>query len=248
MRRGRSGSAPSHRAEDLVRGYAIDVFDEEKGRWFPLCLRMADAIFTGAEPDIVVPVTDEGWVSKPGLMGSADGTSPNERKAHESMVRWAGWSLVAPRPGKSVNPDEQAENVPNEVAGALKLTVDYEPEPGSLPALRYGREYRMRARMVDLAGNGSPFGSPTSLDFIHTLGPEKLGRFDPIPSPAMLFRSPKTEGESLERLVIRSNYNTPSPDTIAVDRHVAAPKTDQFMAELLGMFDGTGGGIPLSTT
>ena len=60
-------------------------------------------------------------------------------------------------------------------------------------------------------------------------------RFEPVPAPLVVPRSAKTEGEHLDRLVIRSNYNSPfeGPNT----RWVVAPKTSELGAEQHGMFD-----------
>ncbi len=102
--------------------------------------------------------------------------------------------------------------------------------------------------------------------------PRPFLRWDPIVEPATVPRHPYTEGESLLRLVIRSGVEQAAPGDLAVtlvppatyaaqvlaahpgldlgwredsQRHLAAPKTSQFEAELHGAFDfAIGGGSP----
>ena len=84
----------------------------------------------------------------------------------------------------------------------------------------------------------------------------RYGRYEPIAPPAVVPRELPAEGELLERLVIRSNYDISAkeyaqdPQIAAItatkpylkyraanERHMAAPKTSQLMAEQHGMFD-----------
>ena len=78
---------------------------------------------------------------------------------HEALVSWTGWSLAARRcrAGRSdhrddsVGQDEAAEPEAEVPPGLARDSVH--AVPGSLPRLRYGRTYWIRARVVDLAGN-----------------------------------------------------------------------------------------------
>ncbi|MGH2729265.1 MAG: hypothetical protein ACRDJI_01505, partial [Actinomycetota bacterium] len=218
-------------AEDLVRGYAFDVF--VSGRWYSLCSRLGSAHFTNTAT--TVPLVDEGWVSNPGVSGGTDGFSP-DLKAHEAIVRWNGWSLVAQRPGKTATVDEEPGYVTNKAETEFKVEITYEAAPDTLPPLRFGRDYHMRARAVDLAGNSGDAGSPTLADFTHALG-DIYARFDPVSPPVLLMRAPLTSSESLEHVVIRSNFDPVVGKALPAERHVAPPKVDEYMAELLGMFD-----------
>lgn len=102
--------------------------------------------------------------------------------------------------------------------------------------------------------------------------PRPFLRWDPVIEPATVPRHPYTEGESLLRLVIRSGIEQAAPGDLALtvvppaayaaqvlaahpglglqwredsQRHLAAPKTSQFEAELHGSFDDAiGGGSP----
>ena len=122
---------------------------------------------------------------------------------------------------------------------------------GSLPRLRYGRSYWLRARAVDLAGNSL---DPQDHDF----GPERPDlhaqpflRYEPVAAPivALVRREDGTterpfEGESMLRMAIRSRNDTPadnavpSPETarrFAVPSQVSAREAEQH-----GMLDDGG--------
>ncbi len=62
-------------------------------------------------------------------------------------------------------------------------------------------------------------------------------RYEPVQTPPVLPFGPRTEGESLERVVIRSNYNTDPDPAIEVARHIVPPKAAQVLAEQHGLFD-----------
>ena len=100
-----------------------------------------------------------------------------------------------------------------------------------------------RHRVVDLAGNSVPF-TPHSGAF-HTGPPRRstYRRFEPVPSPVLVPTAPRTPGESLEHLVIRSNYDIPdgSPRIVPCERHLAPPSTGEEMAETHGVLDGPDG-------
>lgn len=223
------GSDVTLYAEDLVRGYRIDVWDSRSEVWHALCRRIGEYHFPNG--DLNFRAEDEGCVSL-GLSQSADGSDP-DLYLHESLFRWSGWSLVAPRPGGMISPKDQVSgDASPEAGGDFKLQTRFTPTPGSLPRLRYGTTYRLRARAADLAGNGVPHDSPADAT---ATAPTRYGRFDPVPSPAVILREAVTPGESLERLVIRSNFDAASIK--ANERHIASPKTAQLTAEEHGMFD-----------
>ena len=128
--------------------------------------------------------------------------------------------------------------------------------PGSLPRLRFGNAYRMRARLVDLAGNSLTFDD-RSVDKLEEAS-EPIGylRYEPLDAPVLSLRDRVSEGESLERMVIRSNFdqtapayltNPPYAGNVPTDtgfaytaenqRHLVPPKTSQLMAEQHGAFE-----------
>src|SRR5204863_4956437 len=113
----------------------------------------------------------------------------------------------------------------------LDFRSRYHAVPGSLPRLRFGRRYWIRARAVDLAGNGL---APQEHDF----GPEDperharpFLRYEPLAGPAIALvkRADGTtevpaEGESMHRLVIRSFNEVPA------DNHVPATQSARRFA------------------
>ncbi|HYA48090.1 MAG TPA: hypothetical protein VEG35_00195, partial [Burkholderiales bacterium] len=136
-------------AEDLIQGYRVDVWDDRSKKWNSLCKRHGVYSFKRIGRDI--PLDDEGFVSS-SVTQAADGSS-DDMYAHESLFSWEGWSLVAPRPGRTINPKDTPEDIQNSAITAFRLETKFTPAPLSLPRLRYGTGYRLRARAVDLAGN-----------------------------------------------------------------------------------------------
>ena len=252
-------------AQDLIRGYRIDVFDEGLGNWYSLCSRLGHYRFldeTGNIKDEFKDV-DEGYVKA----GSATSRDPDTNKLyyHESLFGWTGWSLVAPRPSKTIvdpahrdpladsdDPETLVAPLRNVTIPGTGFDVNFMPMPGSLPRLRFGNSYRLRARAVGLAANSATMeeadkfaGNEGVTDSITYL------RFDPIITPFLVARrdttEPKPDGETSERIIIRSNYDQKVSDYVASrgqygykltsERHVVPPKTSQTMSEFHGLFD-----------
>lgn len=219
------------RAEQLIRGYRLDVWDDKTEAWHSLCRRAGSYTFD----DVTIEIDDEG------LIESAHTEQDNDDTVylHESMARWIGYSLVAPKPGKGTAGDDDAEVVgaDTEPDDRFKLKTSFTAARKSLPMLRYGRTYRLRARTVDLAGNSRSLDDFDDDDFTAATAPVTYRRFDPVTAPSVVLRKPRTEGESPEVLVIRSNYDTDPDDTDDTQRHVVPNKIAQLNAEQHGMFD-----------
>lgn len=243
-------------AEDVCQGYRIDVYDQTRNVWRQLCARSAapspgpGGYAVGSPPTIVpVPAGDEGWIEL-GLTSPGDGTSGNQCLP-ESLFGWQGFSLVAPRPGQHLASDPSDSLQPetyNAATGAFPLQIAYVPTAGTLPVLRFGHTYRLRARSVDLAGHSIPFTKGTSAAaFTWASPPSYYGRLEPVATPVLVPTSPRTPGEHLERLVIRSNYDIPDTDpSIAPNsRWVAPPTSSVQLAEQHGVLDDSSG-IPQS--
>jgi hypothetical protein len=251
-------------ADDLLRGYRVDIFDDLSGKWFSLMARVGKVIFPASAKEI--PLADEGYVK------AASTTSQDDQDSdlyfHEAMFKWNGWSLAAPRPGKVIVRVEEPlgsgqfvekvlapSQLPEVRPASLPFPMETELKaaPGTLPRLRFGSTYRLRARTADLAGNSLPAEIDTHLPATEKV---RYGRYEPIAPPAVVPRELPAEGESLERLVIRSNYKISAKDyaqdpqvaaitaakpylkyRAANERHIVAPKTAQLMAEQHGMFD-----------
>lgn len=268
-------------ADELLRGYRVDVRDTAIGTWMSLCQRLARYIVPS--DGTTIDVEEEGYVKGASASSSNDGT-PDDIYLHEELFGWEGWSLVAPRPGKTIVQDfheykSDGKNRKAKMGGReyaefnrnldeygdqrkrVTLETDFRPRPGSLPRLRFGHDYDVRARIVDLAGNSRP---PTDGSDQHVIRGSYL-RIDPVVIPAMLPQKSFSEGEALERMVIRSNDGM-SPEAYVAQTYIqdllaglwytyrkdnirwlAPPKSSQLNAEFHGMFDDAFGAVDPST-
>ena len=140
--------------------------------------------------------------------------------------------------------------------GGVGVEVTFHAQRGTLPKLRVGAEYQVRARAVDLAGNGPTIQEANAmLDAFEQAGapapvlpagrpPFPFERFDPLGAPALAIRRAMTEGESIAHVVIRSDHDESAPDYAAAngyapdaERHIAPAKASLQDAELMGRFD-----------
>ncbi|HEY3398448.1 MAG TPA: hypothetical protein VGM19_12405 [Armatimonadota bacterium] len=221
-------------AEDLVRGYRVDVYDAESSKWYSLCRRVGSYKLTN--PGRTVTFEDEGWVSS---AATSPADQPTEMHVHESMFRWEGWSLVAPRPGAAV----QGQGTPGNQT-QFGLAASFTPPPGSLPRLRFGHEYRLRARVVDLAGNSLTLAEA---DDSLASPPITYFRSEPVAPPVVTPREDVTTspGESVLRVVIHTANDSPAKDTVLTtevsERHLLPPRTSEQMAEFHEEFDAPAG-------
>lgn len=230
-------------AEDLVRGYRVDAWSEKTGKWYSLCQRKSTVTFTAGG---LTPHTE----TREGMVGMAMTAAPdqpeNQFRMGEAICRWDGWSLIARRPGKRVNDDDNPEDNDNLPKTYTSMSAITEAVPESLPRLRFGRQYRLRARVADLAGNGLELTEIPAGDVTGATRVVRFLRLEPAQAPAVVTRTPYKPGESVERIVIRSNFDKTVVDyrqahTLSdpdPERHVLAPRTSQQMAEYHGKFDG----------
>jgi hypothetical protein len=225
-------------AEDVTRGFRIDIWDNT---WHSLCERIGRYEFQ-ASGITLDNISDEGYVSL-GVTEAADKSLP-DLYLPEAVLRWSGWSLCVPRPGTRLNADNQPEAHEPDPDTPFKLVTSFRVPAGSLPRLRFGRHYRMRARVVDLAGNGPTLDDAADQPATST---RTYLRFEPVPGPAVVLRDSiaASPGESPERLVIRSFNDAPSkdhdPTTEVSERHIVPPLGAQSLAEAHGRFDDAGG-------
>lgn len=270
-------------AEDLSRGLRLDVWDDRSGQWHSLHERSARySFFTDDDQPAVAgfdpleagfdPILEEGWVES-AVTRPAPGSSPADDHyyLHEAVARWSGWSLSAPRPDLSLaadptRSDPEADKEPDPPTSPFKIKVEHRVRPGSLPALRFGRRYRLRGRWVNLAGLSpcvidasggepcfnNPGGSLLSRAFaLPNFGRDGLRyhRFEPVASPLVVVDDPAAilgPGSTLLRLVLRTNNLGIESDAAAADpgaasRHLLPPRISVEMAELIGMFDAADG-------
>jgi hypothetical protein len=254
-------------ADDVLRGYRVDVL--YRGQWHSLCRWLGTYKVAGL-PSIDHPGPDEGYIkSDSASSDDAPVMGPQEPDLylHETVYGWRNWSLVTEVPGKTIEPQPQADKrqlekvkVPNNQPGPdVNFTWVARTEKQSLPPLRYGETYRFRARAVDLAGNS--WGPPPSANDPVPAGDAvpagtpisesiRFLRHDPVPAPMALLAAKVTEGESMGVSVIRSRGDAaplPFPASLMINesqmfntsniRWFAAPKTTVGEAEAHKMFD-----------
>ena len=125
-------------AEQLIRGYVVDVWDGRKDRWRTLCA--AATAPTPSRANLVDrTVHDEGFVQLAVTAHRGAAGGPPILRLHESVARWDGWSLVAPRPGKAMShaadPAAPPELPANDPLTSAVIAVNWKAEPGTLPTL-----------------------------------------------------------------------------------------------------------------
>jgi hypothetical protein len=257
-------------AEDVLRGYRVDVAapptQQDLQRplnrlvWHMLCARVGDYCLTDTQEKLKLE-PDEGYID--GVSTTSAAPDSEEHYLHESLFRWTGWSLCTPRPGRFLMPGQvgdseiQTETLVEEtdkpVEDGCGVSATFKPQKGSLPRLRFGHSYRFRARTVDLAGNSLASDDPSLDQFNGASKPVGYWRFEPIDPPVIAHRSRVSEGESLERMVMRSNYNVSANDYLKEtscladhpdfdygetnQRHFVPPKSSQLQCETHGLFD-----------
>ena len=113
-------------ADDVTRGFRVDVWTSLSGHWHSLCLR--DGTYRFHKDSLQRTLSDEGFVTV-ATSQSADGTSTDLRLP-ESLFRWAGWSLSAPRPGKTIGADSTAQPQGNPATTAIELQTSFTAQKG----------------------------------------------------------------------------------------------------------------------
>ena len=255
-------------ARDLVRGYRLDIWSSRDRRWCSLHRRDGLYLF-GSDSGVSFTTKDEEGFTQLGVTQPApDPTRKVDKIAqaagapqpgtdlyvHERVARWTGWSLSAPRPARPVNrsadPALATDDDPtaNQPITPFKMQVSFAARPGSLPRLRFGGRYKIRARAADLAGNSPSLGHPVPVRFVLPAGdPAVYYRFEPVPAPVILLRHQPGPGGSLLRMVIRSYNAAPALDKAATsqtdERHIAPPKASVLMVEHHGMLDDVQGRV-----
>jgi hypothetical protein len=220
---------PTLTAEDLVRGYVLDVYDGPGGAWNSTALR--DVTYTVSSASITFSDTDEqGLDSPPRSQTDPTKSSRSQLNLPANIIRWTGWSNAAPRPGTPLPTTPIDPQTPPFEQLAITIT----PSPGSLPRLRFGTEYALRARIVDIANNVLPLSDGALLgDSSQRVTPLSIfGRHEPIGSPDIYTWNQPLPGESLKHMVIRDIDSSPSSVRAFAPNRIA-----ELFAELHGMFD-----------
>jgi hypothetical protein len=239
-------------AEDLMLGIRVDVKDGTR-QWHSLCNRKstytvhyvddwnAPALkWCPAQDRDVELAADEGFVTFAATQTDlADGTS--QTQLHQSLFTWSGWSLSVPKPEgfQSVNepPPTDANcksSNPLSIFPMFELPTntgkektEEEKSKNLLPALRFNHDYKIRCRVVDLAGNSMPC---VNVETPHTLALNPMfARHDPIRAPLLLLSEPidrkDSPGEHVDRLVARNGDEPAS-------RYLVPPRESLRLAEL----------------
>ena len=153
-----AGTAAPLNLEDVARGVRLEVWDDVSTAWRSLHRRRLTAEVEGAGT-VLDAAPDTGFLQGASLT-SADGVADAPVHAHEVLAGWDGWSLSAPRPGLVAVHDGGTEHLVQPAVPAPDAEHPVQTgtavEPGTLPRLRYGRNYAFRAWAVDLAGNSAP--------------------------------------------------------------------------------------------
>ena len=232
-------------ARDLARGYRVDVRDSS-GQWHSLCKRVGTYTFKRSNRQ--VQIEDEGWISLSAVRAGAPGV-PDRLAIHDTMFRWDGWSLCVRRPSKSVRPGA-APLSESDTQETPMFSVSFKV-PRSLPRLRFGESYALRARVVDVAGNSHSLedeGDTLDPDVVRALDIPYV-RYEPVPPPLPVLSEaltdqddhtlPGKEGEAFDRMVVRTTPNGLQPGR----RHLVPPRISQRDAETHGLefFDGPSG-------
>ena len=236
-------------ADDLVLGYHIDVLPQLGGDWFSLQQqkatyrvhrRLADGGISEESTEVDLGnAIEEGHIKANAAVHDDKGLH-----ADEIVAAWRGWSLSVPRPCF-----EQAPQVVPPVKPGMNVTMSFEAAPGSLPRLRFGRHYILRARVVDIAGGGHRLADPTP-DRYRT-PPIFYGRYEPVLAPDIAHPAGAVidrlgPGETIEHVVVRSDPSAglniaqfASRFGYRLDdkRLLLPPPTTQVIAEQHGVFD-----------
>lgn len=261
-------------SDDLTQGYRMDIaYAENPEKWYSLHQRKNQYKWydnQNKEKNIDVPATDEGFIE---LALTENPDDPKDVFISETLARWEGWSLSVVRPGFAINEaaddpssnkkdfintnrDKEMKKYQFDPSLEFKMNMQSTSVPGTLPRLRFGKDYNVRIRTVDLAGNSVP------LDFIAenttdtTRANIRYMRYEPLASPIVLVGNELKDGEFLENLVIRSNFDQSAneyenrnldekdfPDYAV--RYLLPPKNSQMMAETHGKFEKAMGNNPL---
>lgn len=254
IHQGMATPAPELYAEDLVRGFRVDVWDKNTAVWRSLCQRNAQYRFE----DLAQPVNvenEEGTVRLAATKSADDSSNQDVISLHEALVAWSGWSLCVPPPGKIIDKNDNPADSDVEVPPGVRMRSEFQTVKHSLPRLRFGRKYWLRARAVDLAGNSL---APKEQDFggedpVHNA--TAFLRYEPVAGPAIALVKRKTngevlaprEGESMQCMAIRSFNDTPADNLLlseqAAERFAVPVQSSAREAELHGRLDSEQHGI-----
>ncbi len=182
----------------------------------------------------VTPEPDEGWTTTTLVTELVETfAEPNDdrddpfvpratRRLDDQLYRWDGWSGAVRPPGSAVDGSGHKAPAPETVPPVddpVQFSANYDVVPGSLPRLRFGRQYLLRARCVDLAGDSRPLDAPTPPSALPPV--ETFGRLEPIAAPTVVRRQPRPVpgvGDEPGTIVLRSDYHIDDAEVAAQER------------------------------
>ena len=223
---------------DLTIGHRIDV--SLPGKPFrSLHQRVsADGYTFPRDPALKAsPDPDENWVST--TLGTETTTAASQQRARPVLHRWSGWSAAAPPPGQVLDPltgqaVETQKSTP--APGPIQFVADYQVRPGTLPGLRYGSRYVLRARRVDVSGVSRDVTDAASS--AHLTPPIDFGRWTAVASPSLVRRRlapiPGVD-DTPTQLVIKSELDGDDATLPPTDRLLFPPVGTQQLAERHGL-------------
>jgi hypothetical protein len=232
---------PAVTGPDIVRGLILDVFDQQAnggaGKWYSTNARQ----ITYTSPTSAFnpyTTTDEGGVST--SVNSAEQNGQTTYYISEEILSYNGWSNAVGTVAAGGMDDADTTGLPAPGANVFadRIAIGAVVPPGSLPRLRFGRKYKLRARTVDLANNAIALGSGGTEG---VSAPIIYGRLEPIPSPDVYPQNSVPNGYPLAaegplRMVIRDKDVKADPAASST-RVLAPPRCTVPFAEVHGMFD-----------
>lgn len=258
-------------SNEIIQGYRMDIaYKEQPTTWHSLHQKKDDYTWyneVNEEHTIENINPDEGFIQ---LGIAQDPEDEDDVFVSETLARWEGWSLSVHKPGFAINDSEDYKLQSGETEKKdfvyknkseelkkykfdpdleFKVNATSEIVAGSLPKLRFGKDYNIRVRTVDLAGNSVAIDFQSESPQLTSRKNIRYLRYEPLASPIVLVGNELKDGEFLERMVIRSNFDQTSTeyeDSHPIkgkffdefsQRYLLPPKNSQLMAETHGMFE-----------
>ena len=240
-------------AEDVTIGHRIDVTEPRAKEhvWRSLFQRQPDAAgyHFPRDPNLDLdPEPDEGWTTTTLVTELVETfEEPKDdvddpfvpramRRLDDQLYRWDGWSGAVRPPGSAVDGTgaiAPAQPTVPPKDDPVQFAANYEVVPGSLPRLRFGQQYLMRARCVDLSGDSRSLATVEPQSALPPV--ETFGRLEPIPAPQVVRHLPRPipgVGDDALAIVLRSDYDVDDATVQTQERLMFPAQVGQDLCEL----------------
>ena len=240
-------------AEDVTIGHRVDVTEPQATNnvWRSLFERKTDAAgyhFPRDKGLDLDPQPDEGWTTTTLVTELVETfEEPKDdvddpfvpqamRRLDDQLYRWDGWSGAVRPPGSAVDGTgaiAPAQPTVPPKDSPVQFAATYEVVPGSLPRLRFGHQYLMRARCVDLSGDSRSLATVEPKSALPPV--ETFGRLEPIPAPLVVRRLPRPipgVGDDALAIVLRSDYDVDDATVTSQERLMFPAQVGQDLCEL----------------